>query len=292
MRRTCQHGCRRRSGSRATTTRSASLASAGASTGCYAACSPTPNSCWRSPSIASRWQAARGASQTDLFALARSGSDLISIAVEGKVAEAFDTTVGEWLDRRAAEQAKRGRTRQPSAQARKRLAYLCELLQLDEGDIRDLRYQLLHRTAAAILEAQRFAAHHALMLVHSFSAEDAWLDDYQAFAQRMGARDADADAIVVVGERGGIPLYLSWIRGEERYARAWRLRPITCSPPRLSRSGCGGVWRSIRLSGTPSATIARLSPRSRSESPANERRRAGPSSWNPGGTGGRWRNSS
>ncbi len=91
---------------------------------------------------------------------------------------------------------------------------------LEEADILDLRYQLLHRTAAAILEAQRFAAHHALMLVHSFSAEDAWLDDYQAFAQRMGARDADADAIVVVGERGGIPLYLSWIRGEERYARA------------------------------------------------------------------------
>jgi hypothetical protein len=60
------------------------------------------------------------------------------------------------------------------------------------------------------------------MLVHSVTAEDAWLDDYQAFAQRMGARDADADAdaIVVVGERGDIPLYLSWIRGEERYARA------------------------------------------------------------------------
>ena len=81
-------------------------------------------------------------------------------------------------------------------------------------------YQLLHRTATAILEAQRFAAHHALMLVHSFSAEDAWLDDYQAFAQRMGASDADADAIVVVGELGGVPLYLSRIRGEERYARA------------------------------------------------------------------------
>ena len=52
------------------------------------------------------------------------------------------------------------------------------------------------------------------------SAEDAWLDDCQAFAQRIGARDADADAIVVVCERGGTPLYLSWIRGEERYARA------------------------------------------------------------------------
>jgi hypothetical protein len=101
------------------------------------------------------------AAQTDLFALARSGSNLISIAVEGKVAEAFDATVGEWLDRRAAEQARRGRPREPSAHARKRLAFLCELLQVDEDDILDLRYQLLHRTAAAILETQRFAADHA-----------------------------------------------------------------------------------------------------------------------------------
>ena len=67
---------------------------------------------------------------------------------------------GAWLDRRAAEQARRGRPREPSAQARKRLAFLCELLQLDETGLHDLRYQLLHRTAGAILEAQRFATHH------------------------------------------------------------------------------------------------------------------------------------
>jgi 3',5'-cyclic AMP phosphodiesterase CpdA len=40
------------------------------------------------------------------------------------------------------------------------------------------------------------------MLIHSFSARDASL---QAFAQRMGARRANADVIVAVGERGGIP---------------------------------------------------------------------------------------
>ncbi len=149
------------------------------------------------------------ASQTDLFALARSGSDLISVAVEGKVAEAFDATVREWLDRRAAEQAKRGRPREPSAHARKRLAFLCELLQLDAADILDLRYQLLHRTTVAILEAKQLAAHHALMVVHSFSAEDAWLADYQTFAHRMGATGADADAIVAIGERGGASLSTS-----------------------------------------------------------------------------------
>lgn len=78
----------------------------------------------------------------------------------------------------------------------------------------------LHPTAAAILEAQGFAAQHAVMLVHSFSASDAWLADYQAFTQRRGAHGAEADLIVAVRQRGGIPLYLGWIRGEERYARA------------------------------------------------------------------------
>jgi hypothetical protein len=182
------------------------------------------------------------ASQTDLFALAHSGSDLISIAVEGKVAEAFDATVGEWLDRRAAEQAKRHRTRQPSAQARRRLAFLCELLQLEEGDILDLRYQLLHRTAAAILEAQRFAAHHALMLVHLFGAEDASLDDYQSLRAADGCarrrRRCDRRRRQA---RWHAPLpQLDSRRGALRARVA--TRPITCSPPRLSRRGCGGVW--------------------------------------------------
>ena len=45
---------------------------------------------------------------------------------------------------------------------------------------------------------------------------------------------------------------------------------LMCSdePDAAPRRGCGGVWRSIRLSGTPSATIARLSPPSRTESPS------------------------
>jgi hypothetical protein len=51
------------------------------------------------------------------------------------------------------------------------------------------------------------------------SRRNAWLADYQAFAHRMGARAADADVIVAVGERGGISLHLAWVRGDERYAR-------------------------------------------------------------------------
>jgi len=49
----------------------------------------------------------------------------------------------------------------------------------------DIRYQLLHRTASAIYEAQRYRTGRALMLVHSFSLTDASFPDFQAFAELM-----------------------------------------------------------------------------------------------------------
>jgi hypothetical protein len=49
--------------------------------------------------------------------------------------------------------------------------------------IRDsVRYQLLHRTASAVIEAERFGARHAVMLVHSFTEENLWFDDFAEFA--------------------------------------------------------------------------------------------------------------
>jgi hypothetical protein len=54
-----------------------------------------------------------------------------------------------------------------------------------------------------------------------------------------------------------------------------------CSPPRFSWRGCGGVWRSIRLGGTPSATIARLSPPSRTESPSMKDEEQAPQAGTP-----------
>jgi hypothetical protein len=139
------------------------------------------------------------ASQTDLFILARhSNRGLVSIAVEGKAAEPFGETVGEWR-------------RSDSPGKRERLSQLLGLLGLVEDDaLNELRYQLLHRTASALLEAERFGAREALMLVHSFSPENASFDDFRAFCQVLGA-PAEIDTIQPVGERGGIRLHLGWV---------------------------------------------------------------------------------
>src|SRR5688572_14160915 len=86
----------------------------------------------------------RRPSQNDIFVLANAGDDLVSIMVEGKVDECFDKTIGKWLS-------------SDSAGKRKRLTYLRE--QLGLAEIPDtIRYQLLHRTASAIIEAKRFNA--------------------------------------------------------------------------------------------------------------------------------------
>lgn len=137
-------------------------------------------------------------SQNDVWVLARYSGGLASITVEGKVSESLGSTLNEW--RKAASDGKR-----------KRLDYLTRTLGLSSELPGTLRYQLLHRTASAIIEAERFQANIALMIVQSFSAEDAGLTDFQAFTQLFGV-PSEADRIVQLGQPNAIKLYAGWVR--------------------------------------------------------------------------------
>jgi hypothetical protein len=140
------------------------------------------------------------ASQTDLFVLARSPTaDRVAIAVEGKVKEPFgDETVSEWR-------------LEGSSGKVKRLEYLLGVLGLsDDERIGSIRYQLLHRTASAVIEAQRFGARHAVMLVHSFSEADLWLKEFQEFAKLYGP-PLEKDTVSPVNEIDGVRLHLGWV---------------------------------------------------------------------------------
>jgi hypothetical protein len=139
-------------------------------------------------------------SRNDLFVLAKSGGELVSIAIEGKVSEPFSNeTVDEWL--------KNG-----SDNKRARIQGLADILGLTVNNILPIRYQLIHRTASALLEADRFCAPDALMLVHSFSQTHAWFEDYAAFVGLYGQK-AEVDTLVYAGEVGGKGLYLGWVVG-------------------------------------------------------------------------------
>jgi len=147
----------------------------------------------------------RRPSQNDIFVLAKAQGQLISITVEGKVSEPFDRTLEEW-----SANASKGKIR--------RLAFLKEQLGLSQDLPLHIRYQLLHRTASAIIEAQRFNAKSAVMLVHSFSQSEEWFEDYQAFLKLFEVT-AEPNQLVFVKRTQGIDLYCGWARGNAKYLK-------------------------------------------------------------------------
>jgi HD domain len=141
----------------------------------------------------------RAASQTDLFLLGRTPADeLVAVAVEGKAGEPFgEETVDQW-------RAHGGDGR------RERLAFLLDVLKLaDDQRLGAIRYQLLHRTASALIEAKRFAAPHAVMLVHAFGENAGSFADFQAFGQLYGA-DVAENSLCRVTDVHGVALHLGW----------------------------------------------------------------------------------
>ena len=142
------------------------------------------------------------ASHTDVLALARNDKGLCVVAVEAKVNEDFGPTL---KDKRAEASAGQG----------KRLDYLHSLLGVPHfGDL--IRYQLLHRTASALLTAREFHAHSAVMLVQSFSDKPNLRADFDAFCEALGAKQLSLevrDAPAFSGPR----LYLAWCNGNRKY---------------------------------------------------------------------------
>jgi hypothetical protein len=137
-------------------------------------------------------------SQNDLFVLARAGGgQLAVIMVEGKVAEAFGPMLSYWW-----------KDGTPGKQ--ERFEFLCRTLGLPKELPPETRYQLLHRAASAILSAREFHAAYAILLVHSFSAEHAWLADYQAFLDLYGVKAGSGELVEIPGHKKP-RLFAGWV---------------------------------------------------------------------------------
>ncbi len=93
-----------------------------------------------------------------------------------------------------------------------RLEFLRERLGLGGVELSGLRYQLLHRAASALVQADRFGARIATLLVHSFGehSDDKSLADYRRFADAMACAPA-FNAVVPVGRSTRRPLLIGWV---------------------------------------------------------------------------------
>ncbi|MFT3810246.1 MAG: hypothetical protein QM698_10040 [Micropepsaceae bacterium] len=143
-------------------------------------------------------------SQNDVFAIVRDQTRTIAMAVEGKVKEPFGDTVAAWLQG-------------DSGSRQARLHFLRSKLGLETHDLGDVRYQLLHRTASAMIEAERFRTDAAAMVVQSFAANDMWLEDFQRFVALFGDHGVVPTGRLVRIDLKPRPLFLGWAKGDARF---------------------------------------------------------------------------
>jgi hypothetical protein len=146
----------------------------------------------------------RRPSQNDVFALLRVGDYTVSLAVEGKVEESFGPLISEWL-------------KDASDGKKRRLKELCEQLGLNPDRLPPtLRYQLLHRTASAIIEADRFKTDAAAMVVQSFSETATSKDDYLCIVDLLRGQAQDT-GLTQIKLPSGLPLFVGWADGDRAF---------------------------------------------------------------------------
>lgn len=138
------------------------------------------------------------ATKSDLFVLAESTGQLTAFMIEARGSESFGPTVSEWLQQDATEAEK------------SQLEYLNSTVGLQEQQISDIRYRLLQSTASALIEAGRYRANNAVMLVHSFSENYLGSDDFVAFAKCYGLTP-EPNRLHFIGYVNKIRLFLGWI---------------------------------------------------------------------------------
>jgi HD domain len=142
------------------------------------------------------------ASQTDLLLVLRADGGFAVAAIEGKAREPFGQYVREWNDGSPTKEA--------------RLASLKEQLGMTDIEVSGLRYQLLHRTVAALREATRYGAPTALMIVHAFGEAPASFDDFSEFTAALGIETREKDALSLPKELHGVTLRLAWAQDRHR----------------------------------------------------------------------------
>ena len=142
-------------------------------------------------------------SQTDILAITRNELGLVILGVEAKVDEPFGPSIGEKkLD------ASNGQL--------ERIEYLEKELGRLSPFEDHIRYQLLHRTVSALLTARAFYAPVSIMLVHSFSPEAKWHDEFEKFCAGLDCKHLTDDLYEVNGITGP-RLLVGWCKGNSRY---------------------------------------------------------------------------
>ncbi|AFM14185.1 DUF6946 family protein [Turneriella parva] len=131
-------------------------------------------------------------SKNDLMIFAEGpGNRKVVVAVEAKCDESFAQPVDTWI--RTADKPVPRRQRKlfkgaygPVERKIRRLKFLNAILSTDIGAESTVRYQLLHRTASAVLTARQTYAEAAVVLIQAFTESEGNFRDFQDFCKLLG----------------------------------------------------------------------------------------------------------
>lgn len=162
---------------------------------------------WRNASIvagffehATALDTQRGPSNTDIMIVCGLDDELGILGVEAKAGEPFGPRICDWL------------SVNPSKGKTDRWRWACEIFGVTGDACQQLRWQLFHRTASTLIEARRFRAKKAIMLIHDFCPEESWAEDYAAFANAIGIQGARVGALSEPKTIQGVDIRLGWVR--------------------------------------------------------------------------------
>lgn len=149
----------------------------------------------------------RTASQCDVWALVKSADITLSLAVEAKAKEAFGVSdLDTWLKGNSRAGVEDG-NEASKANRSARWEYILRHLPASNG-YGNVRYQLLHRCAAAVIEARRFGLRDAAFVVQAFSTPDDKFEDYKTFCDAIGLKATrDGACRTTAGE---VSLSIGW----------------------------------------------------------------------------------
>ena len=102
---------------------------------------------------------------------------------------------------------------QPKSQIGQGRGHILKSIGLTGPIPRDIRYQLLHRTASAVIEAHRFHAKYAIMIIQSFMDDDSenHFSDFGAFLHLYGKETKKGILINLCGSPE-CQIYAAWVQ--------------------------------------------------------------------------------
>ena len=98
---------------------------------------------------------------------------------------------------------------------------LCGILRKPISPESNVRYQLLHRTVSAVIEAEKRGAAGAVVLVHSFANRDPDPNfaDFATFLEQVGVKPRAKGTLrssVNMGTKREVPVFFGWIADRPR----------------------------------------------------------------------------